>query len=69
MNEMTKQINVETDEKVRASEGDLAETKEEGSVQWAEHLEIKCPRTKEEIFKEAKKYSPIMIYLITSRIF
>ena len=32
MNEMTKQINVETDEKVRAGEGDLAETKEEGSV-------------------------------------
>ena len=39
MNEMTKQINVETDEKVRAGEGGLAETKEEGSVQLAEHLE------------------------------
>lgn len=39
MNEMTKQINIETDEEVRAGEGDLAETKEEGSVQFAEHLE------------------------------
>lgn len=39
MNEMTKQINADTDEKVRAGEGGLAETKEEGSVQLAEHLE------------------------------
>lgn len=38
MNEMTKQINADTDEKVRAGEGGLAETKEEGSVQLAEHL-------------------------------